>query len=58
MNRKEAVRRIVAVSEDVPSVMEVTRQLAVRCESEPHEWADRTNACAWCGKPRGEDDPR
>jgi hypothetical protein len=53
MTRKEAVQRIVALSDDVPSVNEVTRQLAIRCETEPHEFI-RNRRCAWCGKPQDE----
>lgn len=53
MNRREAVQRIVKLADDVPSVREVTAILAVRCETEPHEFI-REKRCAWCGKPEDE----
>jgi hypothetical protein len=57
MTRREAVQRIVALSDDVPSVDEVTRLLAIRCETYPHGFI-RNRRCAWCGKPQGETDGR
>lgn len=56
MTRREAVRQLVQLADDVVSVMEVTAQLAVHCESHGHEWSERTNACAWCGEPCEESD--
>lgn len=50
MTRREAVRRIVPLLDDVPSVMEVTAILAQRCESHGHEDPRRTGKCAWCGE--------
>lgn len=40
--------------EPIPeTVAEATAQLAVRCESHPHEWA--RGACCWCGKDQDDD---
>ena len=36
------------------SVAEATAQLAVRCESHPHEFI-RNRRCAWCGKEQSDD---
>ncbi len=55
MTRRQAVQRLVKLEdpERQVSVLEVTRQLAVRCETEPHEFI-RNRRCAWCGKSQDE----
>lgn len=53
MTRREAVKRLVdlGVLDHLDSLAEVSRQLAMHCDSNPCEFV-RENRCAWCGKKR------
>ena len=54
MNRREAVKRLVRLDpETTVSLAEVSAQLAVHCETNPHEFQNG-RTCSWCGKPKGE----
>jgi len=56
MRRREAVQRIVELAKPDPfalSLREVSAQLAVHCETHPHEFV-RNHRCAWCGIPESE----